>query len=274
MDTSKAWNKLKARLEEDGLITDAIPEAKVRSFPLWMKLAASVLLLVAAGTMIFLGIANRDTNQYMAISNGSENLTLVKTLEDGSVAYLADNSTLSLPSAFSPDERRVIVKGEIYFDVAHNPVQPFRVEAGNTLIEVLGTSFSVKTISNDQLEIFVESGLVKVNAGKNETVLLEAGDLMKIQGQGYSKTKSNDLLLALWRQQRMHFKDEKLADILNVINSNYNTSLVIQDDTVSQRQLTVTFFNNSLPTIVELLCLSMNLQAHTQTDSSIILTPR
>lgn len=277
VDTNQAWEKLKTRFEEDGLMPEQAVEIRFHhATPLWVKWAATLLLLIAAGTMVFLGIGNRQNSSLISLSNGSDNVTLVKTLDDGSVIYLADNTSLSFPRLFDSEERKVKMSGEAYFDVAHNPQQPFRVETANAMIEVVGTAFSVNTISDDELEVYVEEGLVRVNIGKgnNEGIMIEPGDILHIKGDTHYKTSSDGLLLALWRQNRMHFKDESLTSILSVINRNYNSNLILENDSLGQKQLTVTFYNNSLPTIIELLCLSMNLEAKSSSDSRVILVPK
>ena len=279
VDTGQAWIKLRARLEQDGLLPQEAQQNVRRNVfmqPAWVKWAATLLILVAAGSMIFLGIGKRQHDNFLALSNGTDQLTLVKTLADGSIVYLADNSVLNYPPAFDATERIVRLSGKAYFDVTHNPSQPFKVEAGNSVIEVLGTAFSVNIINSNLVEVFVEEGLVRVSLGKNneKTVLVAPGEVLHLDGNDFSKTQANDLLLSLWRQDRMHFKDENLSNILNVINRNYDASLQLDDDFPGDRQLTVTFFNNSLPTIIELLCLSLNLEAIAQADSTIILRNR
>ena len=72
----------------------------------------------------------------------------------------------------------------------------------------------------------------------------------------------------------MHFKDEELGKILMVINKNFDSKLLIEDPFTSQRKMTVTFFNNSLPAIVDLISLSMNLEASPQADNSVVFYPK
>ena len=50
---------------------------------------------------------------------------LVTTLEDGSVVYLAQESTLKYPEHFATDKREVNLQGEAFFDVAKKHEQTF-----------------------------------------------------------------------------------------------------------------------------------------------------
>lgn len=273
-DTDQAWMRLKARLDQEGLIPAQQPAGSSSLAP-WMKYAASFLILVVAATMLYLARDKQPEADFLALTTGPEELTLVKTLTDGSVIYLADQTSFSYPEHFDAAERRVKVQGEAFFEVAHDAEHPFRVEAGNALIEVVGTSFNVKTTGDNDVEVFVQEGLVRVKVGADQldTVMVAAGQVLHLKDNSYYKT-SGDLLIAMWRQNRMHFKDENLANILQVLNRNYNAQLQVQDPALATRQLTVTFFNNSLPTIIELLCLSLNLETHTQPDSSVVLVSK
>ena len=53
---------------------------------------------------------------------------LVTTLEDGSVVYLAQESTLKYPEHFATDKREVNLQGEAFFDVAKKHEQTFLIE--------------------------------------------------------------------------------------------------------------------------------------------------
>ncbi|MEE4176024.1 MAG: FecR domain-containing protein [Bacteroides sp.] len=276
VDTDLAWEKLHGRLEQEGLLPEQQDIQPARAFPVWMKWAASFLLLIVAGS-VFILLSNRPEQvELLALTNEQDDQTLVKFLEDGSVIYLAANTTLEYPQAFGAKERRVKMAGEAYFEVQHNPEKPFRVDLDNALIEVLGTSFNIKRTGENDFDLFVEKGLVQVEVRgqARDKVLVEPGEVLSVREGHFSKYRNNDLELTLWRQNRMHFKDESLANVLSVINRNYQASLELGDPSLASRQMTVTFFNNSLPTIIELISLSMNLQAQVQPDSSIVFTAR
>jgi ferric-dicitrate binding protein FerR (iron transport regulator) len=68
----------------------------------------------------------------------------------------------------------------------------------------------------------------------------------------------------------MQFKDESLHNIINVINRNFNTIFVIADKEVGNRKLTVTFNNESVDTMTELICLTLNLKSETKNGSIVL----
>ena len=61
---------------------------------------------------------------------------LVTTLEDGSVVYLAQESTLQYPEHFTTDKREVNLQGEAFFDVAKNHEQTFLIETGKVRLSM------------------------------------------------------------------------------------------------------------------------------------------
>lgn len=84
------------------------------------------------------------------------------TLPDGTHVWLNAASSISYPTAFAQNERRVSITGEVYFEVAHNKQSPFRVEIGTPLgtkpiapmpnaptIEVLGTHFNINAYTEE-----------------------------------------------------------------------------------------------------------------------------
>jgi ferric-dicitrate binding protein FerR (iron transport regulator) len=271
-DTDKAWEKLSGRLEADGLLP-APAKPKIRTlFPAWAGWAASLLILAVAG--ILLHNRTPDPLPLLTENISPEKQTLVQFLEDGSVVYLADNARLAYPETFGESERKVVLEGEAFFDVSPKADQAFLVETRAALVEVLGTSFNVKATGQDAFELFVEEGVVRVSSRTDPamTLLVEPGEMLSVTGNRFEKSTVSDNAPSAWKTTRMHFKDETLDNILRVINKNYHAGLRLAEGQEGRR-LTVTFYQNNLPTIIELISLSMDLQAVELPDSTILLRP-
>lgn len=100
-------------------------------------------------------------------------------LSDGTVVWLNAESQLRYPVQFAGQERRVELKGEAYFEVTHKRESPFKVEMEKQSIEVLGTSFNVKSY-NDQITTTLVSGSVALqHEGINETAILRPSQQAK-----------------------------------------------------------------------------------------------
>ncbi|HEY0177773.1 MAG TPA: FecR family protein, partial [Pedobacter sp.] len=72
-------------------------------------------------------------------------------LPDGTRVWLNAGSSLNFPASFaSLKERRVELKGEAYFEVVHNAVQPFRVQTDHQLVEDIGTAFNIRSYQDER----------------------------------------------------------------------------------------------------------------------------
>ena len=121
---------------------------------------------------------------------GWNTLTVPKGMEfraelaDGSVVWLNAESELRYPVRFVGKERKVFVKGEVYFEVAKDRKRPFRVQVLDEMtVEVLGTHFNVSAYEEDAtIETTLAEGRVKVTDGMksmelvpNEQAVFERG---------------------------------------------------------------------------------------------------
>ena len=274
-DTDRAWGKLYNRLDEEGLMPEVHAKAHHSRIPVWTKWAATLLILVTSGIFLFSVLQRQSASQFVILTSAEDNATMVHMLEDGTVVYLAGNTTLKVPISFDEKKRVVSLEGEAFFDIEHDPERPFFVEAGQVSIQVLGTAFNVRANSHDTFELFVERGLVRASLNKAGASALDAGqgELVRVNNNSLSKSPDNDYAKSAWKIQRMHFKDEPLGNILSVINRNYHANIVVQEADLENRRMTVTFYNNKLPTIIELICLSMNMEAEYASSSDVVLKP-
>lgn len=275
VNTDKAWEKLNSRMRTDGLLPVKTGSRKHHFLPSWMKYAASLLLLAIAGSLIYIALRDKPDQEFFASNTSTESQTLVQFLTDGTVVYLAENTRLSYPESFDPKQRRVSLEGEAYFEVTGKQDQPFMIETQSATIQVLGTSFNVKSTGEDQFELYVHEGLVSVNPRRKgrSGITVGAGEKVTYASGRFEKHSEAHPESASWWMHRMHFKDETLENILTVVSRNFGAGLEAAPE-VSKRRLTVTFYQNTVPTIIELICLSMNLEVEETKDSIIVFRPK
>ena len=92
-------------------------------------------------------------------------------LADGTSVWLNAESELRYPAAFVGGERRVVLKGEAYFQVETDSTKPFIVEAEGMETRVYGTEFNVCTQQEGRVQAVLVSGRVGVRYGGEETLL-------------------------------------------------------------------------------------------------------
>lgn len=139
------------------------PNRIVRLWPIWLRVAAAVLVMLGV-TLFFVqyrdNIGDRQLDkQEVASREGIKKVIL----PDSSIVWLKKNSHLSYPGTFGKSTREVILSGEAFFEIAHHKRWPFRIKSGNYITTVLGTSFNLKTGNkNEDYSISVLTGKVEV----------------------------------------------------------------------------------------------------------------
>lgn len=260
--TDLAWDMLYQRLDKEGLLTDR-PASPYRSL-LWKgsMAAAAVALLCLLVSVVYLNGTGQGTDQNLLTRQNSEaTTTLVTMLEDGSIVYLAGNTSLQYPEHFSHDRREVSLQGNALFDVAGNRARPFVIETEDTRIEVLGTAFNVKSTGNTPFELSVQRGEVKVTLKKSgQDIHVKAGETVTLLSRKLQLSTTPDPGLFSRYTDRIRFKDEKLGDILRVINQQNPDTRLQMAPGLENRTLTVTFSNDTPEDMAELICLALNLK--------------
>jgi len=124
-----------------------------RRFLLGTGIAAGVA--IAASTTAYL---SRLANEHYRTQIGEMR---VIPLSDGSVVFLNTNSEIDV--RYSQAQRYIeLVRGEALFDVAKNKKRPFIVQSGGTQVRAVGTSFNVKALPNQPVQVLVREGIVEV----------------------------------------------------------------------------------------------------------------
>lgn len=123
-----------------------------------------------SGQIAYTGVTeNVDAVNTLVVPRGGQYRL---TLSDGTKVWLNADSRLSYPVVFGQNERRVILQGEGYFEVAHDISKPFTVEANNTETVVLGTHFNINAYAdNKYIKTTLLEGLVKFKTINDERLV-------------------------------------------------------------------------------------------------------
>lgn len=165
-------------------------------------------------------------------------------LPDGSKASLAAHSALTL--TYAPSERRLrLVRGHVFFDVAHQAARPFVVEAGGRRITALGTRFDVRSDA-EGLQVTLLEGRVRVDSpsldGPQAAVELRPGEeLVAAPGRAPTVGQADAAKAEAWRQTRLVFEDRPLREVIAELNRYAVLQLVIDDPRVAALRITGQF---------------------------------
>ena len=271
--TDQAWNELYSRLEQDNLIPARGQKRLMR--PVFAGMAAAIAVLCLCGALGIWLLNDWGTDErLLSLKNGPEDNTLVTTLEDGSIIYLAQDATLSYPEHFEADKRLVKLDGNALFDVSGNKQRPFLIETKYTTIEVVGTAFNVKSNGKNDFELSVQRGLVKVTRLDNgESSFVKAGETVILNKNLFLKSPTSDMDQFARYTERIQFKDENLANIVRVINRMSSQPVQLSSSELENRRLTVSFYDNSPAAMTELICLALGLTSEQKEDTLVISAP-
>src|SRR3569833_530869 len=138
----------------------------------WAPVFGAALVCLAILPFLF-ATPDLPTGEYL--TGIGEHRTI--KLADGS--RVAMNTQTRLRVRYSPHGRDIeLIEGEALFSVALDPLRPFRVHARHTIVEALGTQFSIY-LGNSGTKIAVTQGRVKVFENLNPTpVILNPSGLL------------------------------------------------------------------------------------------------
>ena len=203
-------------------------------------LAATVIVAVAMATYFLLD--SRSTESYVTALGEQRSIVL----PDGSVVELNTQSRLDV--RFDNVRRDVdLLAGEALFTVEKDPSRPFRVFSGAVEVQAVGTQFNVYR-QTQQTVVTVLEGRVAVRQHEAsstvppEAVELSVGEQAVVQAETTLRQATTSPTKAVaWRQRRLVFEDEPLANVAAEFNR-YNTQrMVVEGDTLRARRINGVF---------------------------------
>jgi hypothetical protein len=143
-------------------------------------------------------------------------------LPDHSKVWLNAKSSLTYPTYFSGNERKVQLKGEAYFEIAHNAKMPFKVSSRGQTVEVLGTHFDIMAYDDDDImKTTLLEGSVKISNNGYSRILVP-GEQAQVSDAGTKVTDDIDLEdVMAWKNGYFKFNDS-LENVMRKISRWYN----------------------------------------------------
>ena len=181
------------------------------------------------GEIIYSGaVPDAITMNTLSLPKGSKPIRLV--LADGSLVWLNAASSVTYPTAFVGNERRVSITGEAYFEVSENKAMPFFVEHNQLLVKVLGTHFNVNTYENEaNIKVTLLEGMVDVGDG-SITKRLAPGQQASISKRKISIEEAVDTEEVMaWKNGQFYFGGSDIKSIMNQIERYYDVEVEFRD---------------------------------------------
>lgn len=158
-------------------------------------------------------------------------------LADGTRVWLNSESSLKYPVAFTGNERRVEMTGEVYFEVARNVAAPFVVKVRDMDVRVLGTCFNVTAYGTNVVTTLVE-GSVSLNRGE-EYITLSPDQQGTWNGDGFEIREVDAQSAVLWKEGIFYFENDPLEVILETMARWYDVDVFYVDPELKHRHFSV-----------------------------------
>lgn len=261
VNVDSAWNKLYNRLSNSGLLTKTVHLGDINRRRIFLRIAATILILAGLGTaaLYLVNPGIFSGNIVVLADNSQRNIEV--SLPDGSKVWLNRNSELSYNRNLGKSTRNVKLKGEAFFDIAHDASKPFIIDAGKANVKVVGTSFNVITDNQkNEVEVFVKTGEVILSdqSGARE-LMLEPGFIGKINSSGSSKSLNEDPNYLSWNTNLLVYQGEKLGKVFSDLKKVYNINIIADEPEILDKTIVNTFIQLPQDTIISIICTTFNL---------------
>jgi ferric-dicitrate binding protein FerR (iron transport regulator) len=185
-------------------------------------------------------------------------------LSDGTQVWMRKGSSIQYAKSFEgKSTRRVQLTGEAYFEVAHDPQHPFRVElASGASVEVLGTQFDVRQ-SPDLTSVIVCSGKVKFSPNsRTQSPVLTANQMAVYDAKAStlrvsSTTTLNDLA---WQTGNLEFIKTPLSQVLLDLEKFYHVKIELRNPALANCPHSALLSNQSLKNVLDGLAVTYQLK--------------
>jgi transmembrane sensor len=157
-------------------------------------------------------------------------------LDDGTAVDL--NTATRLHATISLLRRKIVLdQGEAIFDVRHESLRPFTVQAGDLAIRDIGTRFSARR-HGDAVSVAVLQGVIEINSERVE----EGYQRNYLPDTGLSSIQPIDAeQVEAWKHGRLVFRKSPLRDVIAELERYHSVRIVFADPSLARQTLSGTF---------------------------------
>lgn len=202
------------------------------AFPRWakegLKIAAMIALLFAMHS--YYSAKEEKMSLAMNTVKVPSGQRVDLELPDGTKVCVNACSELTYPAVFAEGQRRIKLKGEAFFEVAHNKKKPFIVETELCDVEALGTVFNVEAYPNSgETSTALLSGRVRITDRYNPAnrILLNPNQESNFTGTDFKISRIEYPDRLRWREGLLCFKNMTVAKLMKDFEKYYDVHFVI-----------------------------------------------
>lgn len=253
---------------EDAEKMEELRVSRTKNIWLWMTSAVAACMTVFA----LIGWNARSAHECTCCLVSSSNSKGEFTLPDGSVVWLNQDSRLYYSNDLKGKIREVKLEGEGYFNVAKDAEHPFVVQAGDMVIKVLGTRFTVSAYNDRPIQAYLEEGSILATVPEHEPVTLTPDHAVRYDSgsKGFVTYKENASDHTAWVGSRLEFVNKPLSDIIECLEHWYCEDIFCSDmETASGIRLSMTIRQESIDEIFSAISTIADLSYITDSSGNI-----
>lgn len=195
-------------------------------------------------------------------------------LADGTIVHMNANSELTYPVSFTNSpERRVVLKGEAFFDVAKDSKRQFIVQAQGVDVKVYGTKFNVNTNKVGLVETVLVEGSVSISHANEPERKLNPNQIAR-----YYRTNAELSIETVdvtnytsWVTGTYSFFEENLQNIAIALEQWYDIDIEFADERAEQIKFVCNLPRNmTIDDIMSILVLSQDITFQRKGNKIII----
>lgn len=203
------------------------------------SVAATLLLLIGIKYIVtedaMDGLSRMEVTELMADAYDEEvevpvgeKMTLM--LADGTKIVANSRTIVRYPKRFDGECREVYVKGEAYFDVAHDAEHPFLVHSDNFRVKVLGTRFNVNNYDTSDSQVVLVQGAVELKTTNNDRVRMKPNELVSLQEGSFAEKRTvNTDEYTCWMQGMINLDGEIVESVAQRLSHYYGVTILFDD---------------------------------------------
>jgi transmembrane sensor len=258
--------------EEDGTLS-------LGSYASWLKVAAMAVVALGVSFYVFQkspeALAEEATTELVKKSSfttiSGENYF---RLPDGSTVQLNAGSELSYGDSFGVDNREVILYGQAFFDVKHDPAHTFTVHSGSVTTQVLGTAFDVKAYP-DQKEVVVTvvRGKVRVSDETHTIATITPNQqvIVNVNTREAQRVVVDATTELAWKEPYIILDNVNVTAALKIVSDKYKTPIRIEGNALNGCQVTSVFLHHeNLDDVLNVITRSFN-ASYTRKNGVIVI---
>lgn len=275
------WAVLQNRIEDDYHHTKARSGKRGSVFGMktvWSAVVRVAAIFVLAGLAgLYIYKANYVPKNEDVAAQTMKEIVMPKgkrggvTLSDGTRVFLNADSKLLLPEVFSENMRKVELEGEAYFDVTKNPNKPFIIKTKGAVVQVLGTSFVIRSYEEDKaVQTVVEHGVVSLRA---EDEPVEEGVILTQGKLGRLNLKNNRLITQEveslkeyigWKDGFLVFNDAAMKEVAKSLERKYDVQVTFESNEIKELRLTADFKTKAMDYVLKTISASLDIEYKVQ----------